>query len=41
MFSKNELQRVIGDSAAVTDEMLAKINDWRDMLSDSAPWTGD
>ena len=41
MFSKNELQRVIGDSAAVTDEMLAKINDWRDMLSGSAPWTGD
>lgn len=41
MFSKNELQRVVGDSAVVTDEMLAKINDWRDMLAGSAPWTGD
>lgn len=41
MITRNELKKVTGDSIAVTDTMLSKINEWRQMLAGEAEWTDD
>lgn len=41
MFTKQEIKRIVGTDAVITDAMLLKIKEWRDMLSGNAEWINE
>lgn len=41
MFTKQEIKRIVGADAVITDDMLLKIKEWRAMLSGCAEWVDD
>lgn len=41
MFGYSEIKRIIGKDAALSQQMIDAINDWKDMLSGKAEWTTD
>lgn len=41
MFTKNDIKTVTGTDAAISDKMLTKIAQWRNMLAGRADWVDD